>query len=165
MRPTTGRGIRPAGLRRRDEAISAVLSTAIMVGVAIALAVAVFFFVHILSKSPRDAPPNFAMNYDDGLDQMQFVRSTNTYDLSSLRIAMSADGHYGFNGPASLASPALGAGTGAMLAAAPGTAFAPGDTLRFCTDTPATGVAVTLVHPESDTLLLRHTFDSLQACA
>jgi flagellin-like protein len=149
----------------RDEAVSEVLSTALMIGVAIALAVAVFFFVHILTKSPRDAPPNFAMTYDETGDSMQFVRSTNTYDLSSLRLGMSAPGHYGLNAAANASSPAVGGGSDVALAPSPGTAFAPGDRLEFCADgSAATRVAITIVHPETETLLLRHVYDSVRPC-
>lgn len=149
----------------RDDAVSEVLSTALMIGVAIALAVAVFVFVHILTKSPRDAPPNFAMTYEESTDSMQFVRSTNSYDLSSLRLGMSVPGHYGFNAVADSASPAVGGGSDVALAPSPGTAFAPGDRLEFCATGGATRVAVTIAHPETQTLLLRHVYDSVRACA
>ena len=145
--------------------MSAVLSSAVLVGVAIALAVAVFFFATILSKSPRDAPPNVARSYDENEDEMQFVRSTNTYDLSTLEVGMSVDGHYAYNAPVDALSPSIGPAGRAALSAVPGTEFAPGDVLRFCADAPASQVVVSVVHPASDTLLLRHTYSSIRACA
>jgi flagellin-like protein len=148
----------------RDEAVSEVLSTALMIAVAVALAVAVFFFVHILTKSPRDAPPNFAMTYEETTDSMQFVRSTNTYDLSSLRLGMSVPGHYGLNVAATSTSPAVGGGSDVALAASPGTTFDPGDRLQVCADGGGTRVSVTIAHPETQTLLLRHVYESVKAC-
>jgi len=147
-----------------DAAVSPVVAVLLMAAITVILAATVFVLASRLNQDPQE-PPVLASHPDEQADAVTFVRTDGPVLRSEVDLVLSVPGHFAYNGPASTASAAAPANVAVPLSSSLTDLVVGGDALSVCADGGAANVRLLLVHPETNTVLLRQVFTQVASCA
>jgi hypothetical protein len=154
--------------RSHDEAVTAPLGTALMIGIAILFAIGLFFMVRVFTGDGDDPQALATFQLDEATDTLT-VRTAERDSLrSEFEIRLSVDGDFD-DEPLAVGAHAIVAGQFVAMGGAAGGAddgpLSAGTTFHFC----AAGGSVDSVsfdirHTDTNSVIQRGTFAGLQAC-
>lgn len=144
-------------LAKDTKAVSPVIAVILMVAITVVLAATVFVLVSDIGGQTSNTAPQIAWAPDESKDRLGVNSATQNADWSRLNVSGPATVRFALNADATSSSPAL-----PQRATTTVTRVQAGDYLDFC----GTGVNVEIIIKDetANTILVRHTFTSIQPC-